>query len=181
MNEDNINSKLGEFFTNSLHEMYWCEIHLVDVLTTMTEVATSSELRDAFDTHREQTRHHVDRIENIFEMLGRVAEPHSCAGLQGLFDEGWEMINNTETGSAQRDVALIIAAQKVEHYEIASYGSLVTLAKTLGRKDAARELQKTLEDEKETDALLTQIAEAGINEEASEEPATMNDFETRGE
>jgi ferritin-like metal-binding protein YciE len=84
------------------------------------------------------------------------------------------MINDTETGSAQRDVALIIAAQKVEHYEIATYGSLVTLAKTLGRKDVAKELQKTLEEEKETDALLTQIAEASINEEASEEPATIN-------
>jgi ferritin-like metal-binding protein YciE len=174
MNDDNINSKLGEFFTNSLHEMYWCEFHLVDVLTTMTDVATSAELRDAFNTHRDQTRKHVERIERAFEMLGIVPEPRSCTGLQGLFDEGWQMINDTETGSAQRDVALIIAAQKVEHYEIATYGSLVTLAKTLGRKDVAKELQKTLEEEKETDALLTQIAEASINEEASEEPATVN-------
>jgi ferritin-like metal-binding protein YciE len=171
MSDSNINSKLGEFFINSLQEMHWCEFHLVDVLTTMNEVATSAELSDAFDTHRHQTKRHLERIETIFEMVGTVPEPRSCSGLQGLFDEGWQMINDTETGSAQRDVALIIAAQKVEHYEIATYGSLITLAKTLGRKDVARELEKTLEEEKETDALLTQIAEASINKEASEEPA----------
>jgi ferritin-like metal-binding protein YciE len=174
MNENINSSKLGEFFVNSLQEMYWCETHLVEVLSTMTEVSTSAELRDAFETHRDQTRQHVETLDNVFEMLGIKREPRSCAGVQGLFDEGWDMINQTETGSAQRDAALIIAAQKVEHYEIATYGSLVTLAKTLGRKDVAKQLKKTLEEEKETDALLTSIAEASINEEASEEPANVN-------
>jgi ferritin-like metal-binding protein YciE len=175
MNEDINNSKLGEFFLNSLQEMYWCEFHLVEVLTTMRDVSTSEELRDAFATHLEQTGQHVERLDRVLEMLGMIQEPRSCAGLQGLFDEGWQMINETETGSAQRDVALIIAAQKVEHYEIATYGSLITLAKTLGRKDIVNELKKTLEEEKKTDALLTSIAEASVNEEASEEPVTANE------
>jgi ferritin-like metal-binding protein YciE len=174
MNENINNSKLGEFFLNSLQEMYWCEFHLVEVLTTMRDTSTSEELRDAFGTHLEQTGQHVERLDKVLEMLGMIQEARSCAGLQGLFDEGWQMINDTETGSAQRDVALIIAAQKVEHYEIATYGSLITLAKTLGRKDIAKELGKTLQEEKETDALLTSIAEASINEEASEEPITVN-------
>jgi len=171
-NESTFNSKLGQFFMKTLSELYWAESNLVTVLTTMSEVSTSAELEDAFETHRDQTKEHVQRLDNIFELLGVVQESRNCIGLQGLFDEGWQMIEETETNSYQRDVALIIAAQKVEHYEIATYGSLVTLAQTLGRKDLAKELKKTLEEEKETDALLTQIAEASINEEASEEPAT---------
>jgi ferritin-like metal-binding protein YciE len=170
-NESIFNSKLGQFFMKTLNELYWAESTLVTVLTTMAEVSTSAELKSAFETHREQTREHVQRLDNIFEMLGVPQDSRSCRGLQGLFDEGWQMIEETETNSYQRDVALIIAAQKVEHYEIATYGSLVTLAHTLGRKDLAKELKKTLEEEKETDAMLTEIAEASINEEASEEPA----------
>jgi ferritin-like metal-binding protein YciE len=170
-NESIFNSKLGQFFMKTLNELYWAESNLVTVLTTMAEVSTSTELKSAFETHRDQTREHVQRLNNIFETLGVGQDSRRCTGLQGLFDEGWQMIEETETNSYQRDVALIIAAQKVEHYEIATYGSLVTLAHTLGRKDLAKELKKTLEEEKETDALLTQIAEASINEEASEEPA----------
>ena len=171
-NESTFNSKLGQFFMKTLSELHWAESTLVTVLTTMSEVSTSTELKNAFETHRDETKEHVRRLDNIFEMLGVIQESRKCIGLQGLFDEGWQMIEETETNSYQRDVALIIAAQKVEHYEIATYGSLVTLAQTLRRKDIAKELKKTLEEEKEADALLTQIAEASINEEASEEPAT---------
>ena len=171
-NESTFNSKLGEFFMKTLNELYWAESNLVTVLTTMADVSTSAELKDAFQTHRDQTQEHVQRLENLFEMLGLVPDSRRCVGLQGLFDEGWQMIEETETNSYQRDVAVIIAAQKVEHYEIATYGSLVTLAHTLGRKDLAKVLKKTLEEEKEADALLTQIAEASINEEAGEEPAS---------
>jgi len=172
-NESTFNSKLGQFFMNSLNELYWAESNLVTVLTTMSDVSTSTELKEAFESHRDQTVEHVRRLETIFEMLGTIQESRACAGLQGLFNEGWQIIDETETYSYQRDVALIIAAQKVEHYEIAAYGSLVTLAQTLRRKDIAKELKKTLEEEKETDALLTQVAEANINKEASEEPATI--------
>jgi ferritin-like metal-binding protein YciE len=165
------NSTLGEFFITSLQEIYWSEIHLINVLSTMTDAASTEELKQAFEMHREQTREHVERLEEVFSLLGVVAEPEPSIGLQGLFDEGWQVIDETETGSAQRDAALIIASQKVEHYEIACYGSLRTLAKTLGRKDIAKILERTLKEEKETDALLTEIAERDINEEASAEPA----------
>lgn len=163
-------SKLLEFFVTALQEIYWSETQLVTVLSTMSDAATSDELKDTFQKHREQTQTHVQRLEEVFTMLKADAQPEPSAGLQGLFDEGWQVIDETETGSAQRDVALIITAQKVEHYEIACYGSLITLARTLGLPQVAQILVPTLNEEKETDTLLTSIAEASINEEASQEP-----------
>lgn len=164
-------SKLLEFFVTALQEIYWSETQLTTVLSTMSEAATSNELKEAFQQHREQTQVHVQRLEEVFRLLQTDAAPEPSAGLQGLFDEGWQVIDETETGSAQRDVALIIAAQKVEHYEIACYGSLITLARTLGLPKVAQILIPTLNEEKETDTMLTSIAEASINEEASHEPA----------
>lgn len=172
MKMDSTNSKLEEFFITLLQEIYWSEQHLVNVLSTMSDAATTSELRDAFNKHREQTLLHVQRLEETFEKLSLPPQAEPSAGLQGLFDEGWQVIDETQEGSAQRDVALIIAAQKVEHYEIATYGSIVTLARTLGRNEISDLLQPTLNEEKETDLLLTEIAEGRINYEASQEPAT---------
>ena len=166
-------SKLQEFFNTLLQEIYWSEQHLVTVLSTMSEAATTKELKEAFDKHREQTQTHVQRLEQVFSIQGASPQAEPSAGLQGLFDEGWQVIDETGEGTAQRDVALIIAAQKVEHHEIATYGSVVTLARTLGRNDISDILQTTLNEEKETDLLLTEIAEARINYEASQEPATM--------
>lgn len=163
------NSKLLEFFITSLQEIYWSETHLVTVLSSMNAAATSDELKEAFRKHQEETQVHIQRLEQVFGLLDAEVEPEPSAGLQGLFDEGWQVIDETETGSAQRDVALIIAAQKVEHYEIACYGSLVTLARTLRLPQVAQLLIPTLNEEKETDTLLTSIAEASINEEASQE------------
>ena len=168
-----VNSKLQEFFVTGLQEIYWSEVHLVDVLTTMQQAATSQELKDAFDVHARQTREHAEKVEQAFAMLALTAEQKQSIGLQGLFDEGWHVIDETQEGSAQRDVALIIAAQKVEHYEIACYGSLITLAQTLGHMEIAQLLKGTLGEEKETDALLSELAESGVNEEASEEPLEM--------
>lgn len=172
MSRDVMNSKLEEFFVTLLQEIYWSEQHLVTVLDTMSEAATTSELKQAFNNHRDQTRAHIERLEKTFGELNLPPQAEPSAGLQGLFDEGWQVIDETQEGSAQRDVALIIAAQKVEHYEIATYGSIVTLAQTLGRKKIAELLQPTLNEEKETDLLLTEIAEGRINFEASQEPAT---------
>lgn len=172
MSRDMTNSKLQEFFVTLLQEIYWSEQHLVTVLSSMSEAATTSELRTAFDNHRQQTQLHVQRLEQAFSSLQLPPQAEPSAGLQGLFDEGWQVIDETEAGSAQRDVALIIAAQKVEHYEIATYGSIVTLARTLGQDEVAKILQATLNEEKETDLLLTEIAEGRINYEASQEPAT---------
>lgn len=167
-----VNSKLQEFFTTLLQEIYWSEQHLVTVLSTMLDAATTSELKDSFRSHREQTLQHVQRCEQVFDLLNTERQAEPSAGLQGLFDEGWQVIDETQEGSAQRDVALIIAAQKVEHYEIATYGSMVTLARTLEQNEIAEILQSTLNEEKETDLMLTEIAEGRINFEASREPAT---------
>jgi len=163
------NSKLEEFFVSMLQEIYWSEQHLVNVLSTMTGAASDAELIQAFDQHRQQTEEHVRIVERVFEMMGLPAQAEPSMGLQGLFDEGWQVIDETDEGSANRDVALIIAAQKVEHYEIACYGSLVTLASTLGEIEVADTLRVILTEEKETDATLTIIAESKINAEASEE------------
>lgn len=164
------NSRLEEFFVTMLQEIYWSEQHLVNVLSTMTGAASNTELIQAFDQHRQQTVEHVKIVERAFGLLGIPAQAEPSIGLQGLFDEGWQVIDETEEGTAQRDVALIIAAQKVEHYEIACYGSLVTLAATLGEIEVADMLRAVLTEEKETDALLTIIAESKINAQASEEP-----------
>ena len=138
----------------------------------MTEFATSPQLQEAFRKHAEQTADQVLRLDDVFSQMKIQPEQAHCVGLQGLFDEGWKVIDETEQGS-QRDMALIIAAQKVEHYEMACYGSMSTLARTMGRKDIAKILDKTLQEEKNTDLLLTQLAESNINQEASEEPASF--------
>ena len=171
-NPATLNSALQEFFVTALQELYWSEVKLVNVLNTMAEAATAAELREAFSLHRKQTEQHARALENVFAILALEAQQEPSAGLQGLFDEGWQVIDETERGSAQRDVALIIAAQKVEHYEIACYGSLITLAKTLRHREIAKILQPILDEEKQTDATLTSIAESGINREASREAVT---------
>jgi ferritin-like metal-binding protein YciE len=163
------NSVLQDFFTTCLQELYWAETHLVNVLDTMSKAATNTELQEAFIVHMEETITHKERLEKVFSKIGIEPQAELCMGLQGLFDEGWQVIDETEPGTSQRDVALIIAAQKVEHYEIASYGSLITLAKTMGQKDIAEILVPTLQEEKATDTTLTTIAENGINAEATQE------------
>lgn len=168
-NNETANPKLMEFFATSLQELYWSETHLSQVLSSMSKAATAEELREAFTSHAEQTQLHAKRLEQVFSKLNMQPQAVPSVGLQGLFDEGWQVIDETEDGSAVRDVALIVAAQKVEHYEIACYGSLITLAKTIGHNDVARILGPTLEEEKQTDSKLTSIARSGVNEDAGEE------------
>jgi ferritin-like metal-binding protein YciE len=168
-NNETANPKLMEFFATSLQELYWSETHLSQVLSSMSKAATAAELRDAFTSHAEQTQLHAKRLEEVFSKLNMHPQAVPSVGLQGLFDEGWQVIDETEDGSAVRDVALIVAAQKVEHYEIACYGSLITLAKTIGHNDVAKILGPTLEEEKQTDSKLTSIARSGVNEDAGEE------------
>lgn len=170
---ENKNSVLQDFFITCLQEMYWAETHLVEVLDSMSKAATTTQLQEAFIEHREETEQHKKRLEEVFSRLGIPAQAEPCMGLQGLFDEGWQVIDETEAGTNQRDVALIIAAQKVEHYEIASYGSLITLAKTMGQQEIAELLGPTLEEEKETDTVLSTIAETGINADASQERVSV--------
>ena len=163
-------SKLAVFFNNMINEMYWVEKHLSDVLNTMGQTATTEALRAAFDTHKKETEVQFERIQQIFKEINMPLDEKPSIGMQGLFDEGWQVIDETEDGSFQRDVALIIAAQKVEHYEIASYGSLINLATLLGFTKCVKLLQESLQEEKETDLKLSQLAEMQINLGAKEEP-----------
>jgi len=180
-NNASTNPKMQEFLVTSLQEIYWAEIHLVDVLTTMGKAATDPELKQAFDLHAEQTRQQKQRLEQVFSVMQVEPMAEPSVGLQGLFNEGWQTIDETEEGSALRDVALIVAAQKVEHYEIACYGSLITIAKTIGLNEIATILGPTLDEEKETDASLTSIAESGLNEQAGEETETAAPVEVTAE
>jgi ferritin-like metal-binding protein YciE len=164
------NSKLQEFFVEQLQDLYWAEKKLVKTLPKLEEAATSLQLKDAFRNHYEQTLQHVTRLENVFNMIGEEANATKCHAMAGIVAEGSDIIDDTYEGSAQRDVGLIFAGQKAEHYEIATYGGLVQLARTLGYNEAATEMGKTLQEEKEVDLLLTQIAEKHVNYEASLEP-----------
>lgn len=164
-------SKLREFFIDQLKDIYWAEKKLVKTLPKLEEAATTEALKNAFRNHLEQTREHVRRVENVFDIINEEADSTKCPAMAGIADEGSDIIDETEENTAQRDVGLIFAGQKAEHYEIATYGGLITLAKVLGYSDAASVLHQTLEEEKEADELLTQIAENNVNYKASTEPA----------
>lgn len=170
MNATTTDSKLQEFFVEQLQDIYWAEKKLVKTLPKLEDAATSQQLKNAFRNHLEQTKEHVTRLENVFNMIGEEADATKCPAMAGIVDEGEDIIDDTDAGTAQRDVGLIFAAQKAEHYEIATYGGLAQLAKTLGYNDASNVLGQTLSEEKETDALLTQIAESNVNYQASREP-----------
>ena len=169
-------SKLKEFFTDQLEDLLWAEKKLVKTLPKMQEAATSAELKKAFGNHLTETQTHVSRLEQIFGIIGEEVDTTKCAAMAGIVDEGEDIIDETEEGTAQRDVGLIFAGQKVEHYEIATYGGMVTLAKTLGYDDAAKILSQTLEEEKKADSLLSEIAENKINYQASTEPKEEKGF-----
>ena len=160
---------LHKFFIEGLKDIYWAEKALVKALKKMKKAATSPELQNAFEEHMQVTQEQADRLEQAFELLGKKAQAKKCEAMEGLLKEAEEIIDETEEGTATRDVGLILAAQKVEHYEIASYGGLAQLARTLGEDEVAEILETTLEEEKETDLLLTEIAENDVNYEASEE------------
>jgi len=162
-------SMLEEFFHDEIKDIYWAEKHLVKTLPKMQKAASTAELQDAFADHLEVTKTHVERLEQVFEILGFKPQAKKCEAMEGLTKEGESIIEDTEKGTATRDVGLILAAQKVEHYEIATYGGLTELAKTLGRDEIAEILYTTLEEEKTADQSLTDIAENGINYQSAEE------------
>jgi ferritin-like metal-binding protein YciE len=162
-------SRLQEFFHDELKDIYWAEKHIVSALPKMKKAATSTELQAAFEEHLGVTKTHVARLEKAFELLGAKAQAKKCEAMEGILKEGDSIVEDTKSGTATRDVGLIMAAQKVEHYEIATYGSLVQVAKTLGHDDIASLLKETLSEEKEADESLTEVAESHINYDASEE------------
>lgn len=162
-------SMLLEFFEHELKDLYWAEKHLVKELGTMAKKATSVELQEAFVEHQGETEMQLDRLERVFALLGKKVSSKKCEAIAGITKEVKEIIGETKDDTFTRDVALIVGAQKVEHYEIATYGSLVQLARTLGQAEIAGILSETLEEEKNADQLLTQIAESYVNEEATAE------------
>ena len=160
---------LEKFFLDGLKDIYWAEKALTKALPKMQKAATTQELKSAFVNHLAQTKEQIVRLESVFEILGKKAQAKKCDAMEGLVKESEGIIEETEAGTITRDVALIMAAQKVEHYEIATYGGLAQLAKTLGREDVKELLGQTLQEEKDTDMLLTEIAESHINEDAKAE------------
>ncbi len=162
-------SALNELFIDELKDIYWAEKHLVTALNKMAKAATSDELRSAIQNHLSETENHVTRLENVFETINEKAAAKKCEAMAGLIKEGEEIIADTEKGTFTRDAGIISAGQKIEHYEIASYGTLKTLASTLGYNEAAELLATTLEEEKNADNMLTQIAESSINQPGTKE------------
>jgi ferritin-like metal-binding protein YciE len=154
---------LEKFFLNQLQDIYYAEQKITQSLPKMQEAATTDELRDAFEDHLYQTQRHCRRLEKIFDMLGQRAEGKKCEAIEGIVKEAETIISETEEDTMTRDAALIMAAQKVEHYEIATYGGLVQMAITMGQYEVAELLDKTLMEEEDTDLLLTEIAECEIN------------------
>jgi ferritin-like metal-binding protein YciE len=162
-------SLLEKFFIDQLQDMYYAEQQLVKALPKMKEASTTEELEDAFEHHLGQTERHVKRLEKVFKLIRQEPQGKKCEAMDGLVREAQTIISETEEGPMTRDAALIIAAQKVEHYEIASYGGLVQLAITMGLSQVADILEKTLLEEEDTDQQLTFIAEGYINMEAENE------------
>src|ERR1700709_17275 len=162
-------SALKELFIDEIKDIYWAEKHLASALPKLIKGATSEDLKQTIATHLEETKNHVTRLESAFASLGEKAAAKKCLAMEGLLKEAEELLSDTDKGTEVRDVAIISAAQKVEHYEIASYGTLRTLAGTLGYGEAQGLLDETLAEEKNADSLLTQVAENYVNEAAAAE------------
>jgi ferritin-like metal-binding protein YciE len=156
---------LEDLLVEQLRDLYNAENQLVKALPKMAKAAATPALQQGFEEHLEQTRGHVNRLEQVFERLGQKARGKKCEAMIGLVEEGKEIIDE-DAEPAVKDAGLIAAAQKVEHYEIATYGTVRTWAQRLGYDDAAQLLQQTLQEEEETDRKLTRIAESMVNEEA---------------
>ena len=163
------NTMLEKFMIDSLKDMYWAEKHLTKALPKLEKAATSEELKQALQDHLTVTEEQVARLEQVFELMGKKAQAKKCEAMEGLSKEADSIVEETEAGTSTRDVGIIIACQKVEHYEIASYGGLTQLANTMGLTEVAELLGQTLQEEKETDELLSSIAENDINFQAEQE------------
>jgi ferritin-like metal-binding protein YciE len=165
-------NSLNDVFVGQIEDLYSAEQQLLEALPQMAGAATSPDLRQAFTDHLEQTRHHVRRLEEVFAETGITGSAESCEAMEGLIKEGREVVEATGDPAA-KDAALIAAAQRVEHYEIAAYGTARTLASELGYGNAESMLDETLEEESDADKLLTKIAtgglfRAGVNQQAAE-------------
>ena len=157
---------LKELFTETLKDIYFAEKQILRALPKMAKEAESPELKQAFETHRDQTEGHVERLNEVFEQLGRPARGKTCEAILGIIDEAKEIMEEFK-GAEALDAGLASSAQAVEHYEIARYGTLKTWALQLGLSDAAKLLDETLQEEIETDKLLTKLATSSVNKKAA--------------
>ena len=162
-------SMLEVFALDAIRDIYYAEKQILKVLPKMIKASTTQELKDSFGRHIDVTKEQIVRLEQAFEVLGKRAQGKKCEAIEGIIREAEGIIEDTQKGTMTRDVALIVACQKVEHYEIASYGGIVQIAKTLGQNEVADLLGITLGEEKEADQILTDIAENNINMQAAEE------------
>lgn len=163
-------TQLMKLFEDELKDIYWAEKALTKAIPKMVKKATSPELKEALEDHLEQTQEQISRVEMVFEILDKKATAKKCEAMEGLIKEGEEIMEDAEEG-AMRDAGIISAGQKIEHYEIASYGTLRQFAKTLGLTKAVSLLEATLNEEKAADVLLSEVAQS-INFEAAEEMVT---------
>lgn len=161
-------SQLMKLFEDELKDIYWAEKALTKALPKMAKNATSPELVEALENHLAETEQQIEKLETVFELIEKKAVAKKCEAMAGLIKEGEEIMKETEKGP-QRDAGIISAGQKVEHYEIATYGTLRTFAETLDLHEAADILAEILEEEKNADATLTEVAVSAINVEAMEE------------
>jgi len=163
------NSEFHEFFVDELKDIYWAEKHLAKALPKLQKAATSPELAAAFEKHTNETIEHISTLEEIFGLLDEKATAKKCDAMAGLLEEADGIIADTDKDTMIRDAGLILAAQKVEHYEIATYGTLRVFAENMDREDIASLLAQTLENEKATDVALTEIAVSAVNAQAASE------------
>jgi ferritin-like metal-binding protein YciE len=157
---------LEDLFLAGLKDVYYTEKQILRALPKMAKAAESDELRQAFEKHRGETEGQVERLEQVFEIMGKKAQGKTCPAIQGIIEEGKEVME-TFADSDALDAGLVAAAQSVEHYEISRYGTLRTWAQELGMTKAVELLEETLDEEKKTDQLLTQLAEARANKQAA--------------
>lgn len=161
---------LEDLFHDGLKDIYYAERKILTALRKMAKAAESQEVTAAFEKHRAETEGQVARLQQVFEIFGKRAQGKTCPGIDGIIEEGEEILSDFRKTPAL-DAGLVAAAQAVEHYEISRYGALATWAGLLGLRDAVALLQQSLEEEKKTDAALTRLGETGVNEKAMQEAA----------
>ena len=162
-------TEFREFFIDELKDILWAEKALLKALPKMRKAATGKELAASFESHLSETENQISTLEQVFDMMGEKPKTKKCDAMEGLLSEAESIISDTEKGSAIRDAGLILAAQKVEHYEIATYGTLAAFADAMQEAKVAKLLRSILRDEKKSDKMLTILALESVNEEASEE------------
>jgi ferritin-like metal-binding protein YciE len=171
---------LHDAFLDELRDAYDAEKQLTKALPKLAKAASNAKLRDAFETHLEETRGHVERLEQVFESIDEKVRGKHCDGIAGIIEEG-KSVMEEDFDEATMDACLIASGQRAEHYEMAAYGTLVAWAEALGETDAAKLLQQTLDEEKAADKKLSGLAESGINQEAADAAQSSDDDEADDE